>query len=135
MVLVLEEKFLERTWWKYGLAVFGVQMLCWLLLGYKINPQIDLLFVLRTGAMVYGTFFVAAFLPFAVGRLQLRRLFWFGLVGFAIADIGYFMLALFEPVRRLNLLPFISFVQIYVTFFGLGVILELGRYVYHKLTE
>lgn len=135
MVLVLEEKFLERTWWRYALALFGVQMLCWFLLGYRINPQLDIRHILGSGGMIYGTFFVAAFLPFVVGRLQLRRLFWFGLVGFAVADVGYFTLALFEAVRRLNLLPFISFVQLYVTFFGLGIVIEFGRYVYHKLTE
>lgn len=124
---------LERRWWKYALGLVVLQLLLWVLLGYKLNPALDLGVVLRQGYLVYLTFIAAAILPFLAGRFQMRILMWFGLAGFVLADLAYFLLGLFEPARRMNLLPYAAFFQLYVTCFGLGVVFELGRYVYRKV--
>ena len=79
---------------------------------------------------------MAAFLPFIAGRLQFRRLFWFGIFGFIFGAAAYFTLSLLKVgLQTFSLLPFIAFSQLYVSFFGLGVIVEFGRYVFRKLLE
>lgn len=135
MVLVLEKKFLEGTWWKYGLALAFAKLGLWIALAYHWDPGWNLFQLLRISTFVLGVFFVTAFLPFAAGRLQLRRLFWFGLVGFFLAEIAYMYLALMRFGAHVPLLPFIAYLQLYVTCFGLGAVVEIGRFVYLKLAE
>lgn len=135
MVLVVEKKFLEEDWWKYGLALALLQTFCWILLGLKLNPVYDIWVTLRGSYFVYGGFWLMAFLPFVVGRLQLRRLFWFGFIGYLLSLVAYYTLSLMKVGESYNLLPFIAFLQVYTTCFGLGVIVELGRYVFRKLEE
>ncbi len=135
MVLVLDKKFLEGVWWKYGLALGFAKLVLWLTLAYRWQPDLDWGLLLRQATLVYTCFFAAAFLPFAAGRLQLRRVFWFALTGFFLAEAAYLFLVLAKFGRVMNLLPFIAFMQLYVTCLGLGVIVELGRYAYLKLME
>lgn len=135
MVLVVEKKFLEDHWWKYGLALFLLQLVFWVLLGYKINPTFSLWPALIDSRELLGLFLAMAFLPFVAGRLQLRRLFWFGFVGFFLGLAAYYTLSLLGTGERFNLLPFIGFMQVYVSCFGLGLVIELGAYVFRKLSE
>lgn len=135
MVLVVEKKFLEGSWWAYPLALFLFHLLFWVLLGYKINPDFSLPGAFIISRTVLGGFLFAAFLPFIAGRLQLRKLFWFGFVGFLISLATYYALSLLGAGRRFSLLPFVGFMQVYVSCFGLGVIVEFGRYVLRKLEE
>ncbi len=135
MVLVLERKFLEGVWWKYGLML-GIAKLClWLALAYRWQPDLDWGLLFAQSHLVFLSFFAAAFLPFAAGRLQWRALFWFGLCGFFLAEAAYLFLVLAKFGRAVNLLPFIAFMQLFVTCFGLGIVVELGRYAYDKLVE
>ncbi len=137
MVLVVDKKFLEGVWWKYALTLAGLQIFCWVLLGYKLQPTYSLSGIISSGPLVPSTFVFFAFLPFVLGRLQLKTLWWCGLIGFALGDAAYFLLALHEPTRRLSggLLPFISFAQLNVSLLSLGIVIELGRYVYKKVFE
>lgn len=135
MVLVLEKKFLEGDWWKYGLALAIGKIALWIALAYRWQPDLDWGIVLRQSNVVFLCFFAAAFLPFVAGRLQLRRLFWFALVGFFLAEAAYLFLIFAKFGRVMNLLPFIAFMQLYATCFGLGLVVELGRYAYRKLIE
>lgn len=135
MVLVVEKKFLEGDWWKYALGLAFLQTLFWVLLGYKLNPAFSLGAAARGSYFVYGGFWMMAILPFIAGRLQLRRLFWFGFIGFLASLLAYYSLSLLKVGERYNLLPFIAFLQLYISFFGLGVIVEFGRYVFRKLAE
>lgn len=135
MVLVIEKKFLEGTWWKYGLTLVVAKLGLWTALGYHWDPGMNLFQFFQTSSFVACVFAGTAFLPFAAGRLQLRRLFWFGLVGFFLAEAAYMYLALMRFGARVPLLPFIAYLQLYVTCFGLGVVIELGRFVYLKLAE
>lgn len=135
MVLVIERKFLEGTWWKYGLTLVVAKLGLWVALGYHWDPNLDLVQLFQQSLVVWAMFAVTAFLPFAAGRLQLRRLFWFGLVGFFIAEAAYLFLALERFGTRLPLLPFIAYLQLYTTCFSLGIVWELGRFAYVKLTE
>jgi|GEM_PF-2201603 len=135
MVLVVEKKFLEEDWWKYALALFLLHLLFWILLGYKINPAFSLGIALSRGITILALFLAAAFLPFIAGRLQMRRLFWFGFIGFLLALAAYYSLSLLGMGLRFSLLPFIGFMQVYVSCFGLGVIVEFGGYVFRKLSE
>lgn len=133
-MLVLEEKFLERRWWKYGAALAALFIVLWVLMGKKYDPDISIWLMFSRSYVVVATFAVAAFLPFAAGRLGSKVLFGFGLAGFLIAGAVYFILALFPPTRQVVLLPFVAFVQFFVAFFGIGLVIEFGRYVYRKLT-
>ncbi|HJV33412.1 MAG TPA: hypothetical protein VJ694_05285 [Patescibacteria group bacterium] len=135
MVLVIEKKFLEGTWWKYGLVMVAAKLAMWTALGYHWDPGMDLIALFRQSGFVVTVFAVTAFLPFAAGRLQMRRLFWFGLVGFLISESAYLFLALERFGAAVPLLPFIAYLQLYVTSFGLGVVVEFGRFVYLKLAE
>lgn len=135
MVLVVEKKFLEGVWWKYGLALGVAKVFFWLMLAYHWQPDLDLWLLLMRSNLVFLCFFVAAFLPFAAGRLNLRRLFWFSLIGFFVAEAAYLFLVFAKVGRLSNLLPFIAFMQLYATAFGLGTVVELGIYAYRKLTE
>lgn len=135
MVLVIEKKFLEGSWWKYGLAVVLAKLGVWIALGYHWNPDLNLFELLRVSTVVIIVFAVTAFLPFVVGRLQLRRLFWFSLVGFFIAETAYMYMALMRFGSLIPLLPFIAYLQLYISCFGLGVIVEMGRFVFLKLAE
>ena len=135
MVLVIEKKFLEGTWWKYGLALVIAKLSLWIALAYHWNPELDLGTLVQRGGFVIACFTVTAFLPFAAGRLQLRRLFWFSLTGFLLGETAYLFLVLAHFGQRFELLPLIAYLQLYTTCFGLGLIVELGRYVYLKLTE
>lgn len=135
MVLVVDKKFLEDDWWKYALALGLLQVLFWVLLGYKLNPDFTAIKGLSGSRVVVGAFLFTAFLPFIAGRLQLRKLFWFGFVGYLLALAGYYALSLLKVGERFNLLPFIAFLQVYVTCFGLGALVEFGRYVLDKLAE
>jgi hypothetical protein len=135
MVLVVEKKFLEDDWWKYALAIFLAHVVFWILLGYKINPAFEALPALVQSRVMLGLFLAAIFMPFAAGRLQLRCLFWFGFVGLGLAFVAYYGLSLLGTGRSFSLLPFIGFMQVFVTAFGLGVVIEFGGYVYRKLTE
>ncbi len=135
MVLVLEKKFLEGAWWKYGLTLVAAKLMLWSALALHWDPGSGWLKLFWQGRFVAGCFAVAAFLPFVVGRLQLRRLFWSSLVGFLLGEAAYLLLVFGQFGRKIPLLPFIAFLQVYMTCFGLGLIVELGRYVYLKLTE
>ncbi len=135
MVLVLDAKFLEGVWWKYGLTLGIAKLGLWLALAYRWQPDLDWGLLLTQSSLVYICFFAAAFLPFVAGRLQMRLLFWFGLVGFFLAEAAYLFLVLAKFGRVMNLLPFVAFMQLFVTCFGLGVVVELGRYAYNKLME
>ena len=135
MVLVLEKKFLEGVWWQYGLALGIAKLVLWISLAYRWQPDLDWGALLRQSNLVFICFFVDAFLTFVYGRLQLRRLFWFSLSGFFLAEAGYLFLVFAKFGRVMNLLPFVAFMQLYVTFVGLGLVVELGRYAYLKLTE
>ncbi|HJV32838.1 MAG TPA: hypothetical protein VJ694_02310 [Patescibacteria group bacterium] len=135
MVLVVEKKFLEDDWWKYALAMFLAHVVFWILLGYKINPYFALGNALVRSYLLLGIFLVVIFLPFIAGRLQLRRLFWFGFVGLLLGFTAYYGLSLLGTGKRFALLPFIGFMQVYVSCFGLGVIVEFGGYVFRKLAD
>lgn len=135
MVLVVEKKFLEDDWWKYALALFLLQFGFWVLLGYRMNPKFTLIAALRTSQFVYLSFLFMAFLPFIAGRLQFRRLFWFGFCGFLLGLAAYYGLSLMKVGERFNLLPFIAFLQVYVACFSLGLLIEFGRYVMRKLFD
>lgn len=135
MVLVVEKKFLEGEWWKYPTALFLLQMLFWNLLGFRLNPDFAVVSAVRGSAFVVGAFLTTAFLPFIAGRLQMKRLFWFGFAGFLLGLAAYYTLSLMRVGLRFNLLPFIAFMQLYVSCFGLGVVVEFGRFVYLKLKE
>ena len=135
MVLVLDKKPLEGVWWKWGVGLSGVQLLLWLLAGYRINPGLNVLQLITRTYIVYGAFIAAAFLPFVFGRLGLRRLMWACLVGWMLAGTGYFLLVLFEPTRRIALLPFISYLQLYSSAASIGLVLELGRIIWIKVFE
>ena len=132
---VIGLKPLTGVWWKYGLALSVSQLMVWYLLGYSFDPQISLTVVLKTGYVIYGSFIGLAFLPFIFGRLGFKRLMWFNLVGLFLGISAYYLLALFEPTRRFNLLPFISFLQLTFAGLSIGVVWEFGRYVYRKLRE
>ncbi|MEK7545946.1 MAG: hypothetical protein AAB554_02610 [Patescibacteria group bacterium] len=135
MALVVEKKFLEGDWWKYPLSLFMLHLFFWILLAYRNNPEFTLWRGMLVSYQVLGTFLAAAFLPFIAGRLQMRRLFWFGFIGFLLGLAGYYALSLLGMGNRFSLLPFIGFMQLYVSCFGLGVIVEFGRYVFRKLSE
>jgi hypothetical protein len=135
MVLVIEKKFLEGTWWKYGLALAAGKLALWVALVFHRNPDFSAAQILQQYWLFYGTFAVSAFLPFVVGRLQMRRLFWCALSGFFIAEAAYLFLIFVGFGARFNLLPFIAYMQLYVTFFSLGLVIELGRFVYMKVME
>ncbi len=135
MVLVIERKFLEGVWWKYGLAAALAKLGLWVALAYHWDPHVDWGTALRISRMFYLTFAITAFLPFVFGRLQWRRLFWFSLVGFFIAEAAYLFLVLGGFGTRVNLLPFIAYLQLYTSAVGLGALFELGGYVYRKLAE
>lgn len=135
MVLVVDKKFLEGEWWRYALAIFLLQVFFWVLLGFKLNPDFELPGALIDSRIVIGAFFVATYLPFIAGRLQMRKLFWFAFVGLILSIFSYYALSLAGAGSRFSLLPFIGFLQVYVSCFGLGVIVEFGRYVFRKLGE
>lgn len=135
MVLVLDKKPLEGVWWKYGAALAALHLTLWVVMGYRLHPDIELWALVSRSYVVYGAFAVAAFLPFALGRLGLMRAMWTGVAGWALAVCAYFLLALFEPTRRIPLLPFSSFLQIYSSLLVIGLVVELGRYVWRKVFE
>ena len=135
MVLVVDKKFLEDTWWKYGLTLALGKLVLWISLAYRWQPDLDWGALFRYSWFVAACFAVAAFLPFVAGRLQLRSLFWCLLVGFFLSEAAYLFLIFAKFGRVMNLLPFIAFLQLYITCFGLGVVIELGRYAYRKLME
>lgn len=135
MVLVIERKFLEGKWWKYGLTLVAAKHALWFALAYHWNPGLDLRVAFQRSNLFLSFFALTAFLPFVAGRLQLRRLFWFSLSGFLLAEAAYVFLILAQFGQRFALLPFIAYMQLYATCFSLGVVVELGRYAYLKLTE
>lgn len=128
-------KPLTGSWWKYGLLLSGIQVILLVLLGYRLNPDFDIVAAALTGYRIYGTFILLSFLPFVFGRLGLTRLMWFALVGLFLGMGAYYLLALFEPTRRFNLLPFLGFNQFAFAGISLGVVWELGRYTFRKLTN
>jgi len=128
-------KPMTGTWWKYGLALAALQLGLWLLLGYRLNPELDLVFVFSMGSAVYGMFILMSFLPFIFARIGLTRLMWFTLTGLLLGVAAYYLLALFEPTRRFNLLPFMAYLQLSFAGLSLGVVWELGRYVFRKVRE
>jgi hypothetical protein len=132
-MLEIEKKYLEGRWWKYAAGVATAHLFLWVLLGYKLNPGFSLIILIKYGYVVLGIFILTAFLPFIFGRLQLKRLMWFALAGYLFGNVAYFLLALYEPTRRLALLPFASFLQFVTAGITLGVVVELGRYVYIKV--
>jgi len=136
MALEIPKKPFEGVWWKYGLALAGVQQLCWYLLAFRNAPDIKISFILQSSYVVYLSFIVGAFLPFVIGRLGLTRLMWPAFIGYLLGNAAYFILALYEPVRQLHvLLPFISYAQLYTAFLSIGLVIELGHYVYRKVFE
>jgi MFS family permease len=135
MVLVLEKKFLEGTWWIYGLTLAATQLVLWIMLGRKLNPSFDIWQGISLSRIVLGTFFGFIVFPFIVGRLGMKRLFWASLVGIALGDAAYFLLASIESARAVNLLPFTAFIQLAALFILVGLVIELGHYVYQKVIE
>lgn len=130
-----DPKPLTGLWWKYGIALSVLQIGLWLLLGYRLNPEINLLFVFSTGYAVYGMFIVMSFLPFALARFGLKSMMWFTLTGLILGMAAYYLLALFEPTRRFNLLPFVAYLQLSFAGISLGGVWEFGRYVFRKVSE
>lgn len=126
---------LEGKWWKYGLAFASLQIFFWILLGFKMNPEFSLLFAFQAGQFVYGMFIFLAFLPFGLARLGYRRMMWFTLMGVLLGLASYYLLALFEPTRRFNLLPFISYLQLSFAGISLGLLWEFGLWTWNKLKE
>jgi len=135
MVLVVEKKFLEDDWWKYATALFLLQVLFWVLLGYRISPDFSAGRGLLESYLLIAIFAGAIFLPFVGGRLQFRRFFWFGFVGLLLAFAAYYALSLLGLGKTYSLLPFVGFMQVYVSGVGLGAIVEFGGYVLRKLEE
>jgi hypothetical protein len=135
MELIVEKKFLEGTWWKYGLLLVAAKLALWVALAYHWNPQLDWNLTIHGASIVYSTFAVTAFLPFVFGRLQMRRLFWFSLAGFFAGEAAYLFLGLARFGTVINLLPFIAYMQLYASLFGLGLIAETGRFAWVKLTQ
>jgi hypothetical protein len=135
MELVIEKKFLEGSWWKYGLALVIAKLALWVALGFHWDPGLDVIRLFQVSWFVVSVFAFTAFLPFVAGRLQLRRMFWFGLCGFFLAETAYMFLALERFGARIPLLPFIAYLQLYSTVFGFGIVVETGRFVYLKLAE
>jgi hypothetical protein len=135
MVLVLEEKFLERNWWKYASGLAAVQILLWILLAKRYDPSTGILWMFRTGLFVWMTFAVAAFVPFVLGRLQLKHLFGWALAGYGLGAAAYFVLGLMPATRLVNLLPFAAFLQLFLVATGIGLVIEFGLYVYRKVLE
>ena len=137
MQIVFEKKFLEKVWWKYGLGLGAAQIFGWVMLGYVLQGKIDIVDDFTRGQMVWTGWLVFSMMPFAMGRLGLRRMFWCGIIGFALGDLAYVLLAFFTPIRVMigGLLPFIAFSQINVGFLTFGGIIEFGRYVYRRVFE
>lgn len=134
-MLVLEEKFLEGRWWKYGAGLSALFVVLWVLMAKKYDPDLSLWLMFSRSYVVLATFVAAAFLPFVSGRLGSHLLFGFGITGFIVGTSVYFILALFPPTRQIVLLPYVAFVQFFVAFFGIGLVIEFGKYVYRKVNE
>lgn len=134
-MLVVEKKFLEEDWWLYPLGLFLLHTFFWTLLGYRLNPDFSFFPAIVESYVLLAVFLATAFLPFIVGRLQFRKLFWFGLTGFLLGLAAYYALSLMKVGLRFSLLPFIAFMQVYVTCFSIGLLIEFGRYVLRKLAE
>lgn len=126
---------LEGRWWKFGLAFAVIQVFLWLMLGFRMNPTFTLGTAFAAGQFVYGMFIFMSFLPFGLARLGYQRMMWFTLVGVLLGMAAYYLLALFEPTRRFNLLPFISYLQLAFAGITLGLLWEFGRWVFRKLKE
>lgn len=136
MVLVLEQKPLTGTWWKWALGLTVAQNVFWWIIGWTVNPSFGLLHAYATGWFVWGGWIVFSWLAIIAGRLGARTLMWTGLIGFLLGDVAYATLAFYEPIRRLySLLPFTAFVQLNLIFLALGVVIEFGRFVYRKVFE
>src|SRR5437868_3423965 len=93
MVLVIEKKFLEGAWWRYGLALAFGKLVLWVSLAYHTQASFSWA-MFWSSRLVLVSFLVAAFLPFAIGRLQLRIMFWFALTGFFLGEGIYLFLIL-----------------------------------------
>lgn len=130
-----DPKPLQGRWWKYGLVFAVVQVGLWLLLGFRLNPEFSFSYAFRIGFAVYGMFIFLSFLPFILGRMGLTRMMWFVAVGVLSGMAVYYLLALYEPTRRFNLLPFISYLQFSFAGISLGFLWEFGRWVFKKLKE
>lgn len=135
MVLVLDKKPLEGTWWKWGAGLAAAHLVAWIAVGYFLHDDITIWGLISRSYVVYGVFVAAAFTPFALGRLGLIRAMWTGVAGWALAAASYFLLVLFEPTRRIPLLPFSSFLQIFSSILVIGLVIELGRYVWRKVVN
>lgn len=127
---------LKGVWWKYGLVFAGLQLAAWaLLIASRRNPDVDLMFVLTYSRTIYASFIIAGFAPFVFGRLGLSRLMKWTAAGVLLGLVSYYLLSLYEPTSRLNLLPFTAFLQLSAAGFMIGAVWELGRYVFSKLKE
>lgn len=135
MQLETERKFLEGTWWIWPLGLFLLHLLFWALLGWRLNPAFSFWSGLWASRQIMSMFLAAAFLPFIAARFGLKRLFWAGVVGLALGFATYYGLSLLGFGSKYSLLPFISFMQMYISCIGLGVVVEFGRYVFRKVTE
>jgi hypothetical protein len=135
-MLVIDKKFLEGAWWKYGLLLGLAQVTLWMLFGYRFGKDFSAWSALATGYYVYGGFLIFAMLPFVAGRLQFKAAMWFALVGDLLGLAGYYVLGTNRAVISLYyLLPFVAFLQFSFLGLSLGVVIEFGRYVYHKVFE
>jgi hypothetical protein len=138
MVLVIEKKNMEGVWWKYGVMLPILQIVPWILVGYKFNPGLDLRRYFTVGAPELVIFFAAGFLPFMFARLGWHTLKWFTLAGFVVAGVSYFFLLLFEPLRYLPnfaYLPSAAYTQFYTILGLIGALIQFGGYVFRKVFE
>lgn len=126
---------LEGAWWKYGLGFAIIQVFLWLMLGFRMNPNFSLGFAVTAGQFVYGMFIFLSFLPFGLARLGYKRMMWFTLIGVLLGMTVYYLLAFFEPTRRFNLLPFISYLQLSFAGVTLGLLWEFGLWTFKKISK
>lgn len=141
MKLLLEEKPLKGTWWKWGLALMVAQNIFWCLLAWKVLPTFNIVDIYAKGWFVWIGWIIFSWLAIIAGRLGLKTLMWSGLIGFVIGDLAYGVSILYEPLRLLSatsgytLLAFTAFIQANLTFLSLGILIEFGRYVYRRVFE
>lgn len=128
-------KPMKDTWWEYGLTLAVIQVVMWLMVGFRNNPEYSFSLAFRAGSLVYGMFIFFGFFPFFLARIGLTRMRWFTLVGVILGIGSYHLLSSFEPTRRFSLLPFISYLQFSFAGVSLGFLWEFGRWVFKKLKQ
>jgi len=132
---VVIQRPLTGVWWKYGLGFALLQFSLWILLGYRNIPGYDVLNSIKVSYVVYGSFSFMIFLPFIFGRIGKTALMKFSLGGLILGLIVYWLYSFFGPARSMGLLPFFSFLQLAISGIFLGIVWELGKYVFNKIRD